>query len=326
MKSLVIGGGRISLSHIPQILSSEKVTELNLVEKSFVNRLILKNIFNIKAYRNLRSVLKNHNYKNAFILTPPSSHYELCKLMLKNKINVFVEKPFTLNPDRSLELKKLAKKNSLSLQVGYVLFHSPYIKHYKSLIQQNIKDDQPLKMNVSMYGNVVNENSKGWRFSGKDSGCIGDYGCHILSLADYLMGPMELNSLQNYGSKFENSSLDFFEAHFIAKHKKQAVIKINADWARKEFRKAEVICTVQQNETAITFDSSGISLHKDGYEKKINFNEIEANATFYIRGEDFSNQFDSFLNDCFSSKKDYKNLDISIRTDKYIEDIINRIK
>ena len=325
MKTLVIGGGRISLSHIPQILSSEKVSDLILVETSFINRLILKNIFNIKAYKDLSKALKNNQYKNAFILTPPSSHYELCKLMLENKVNVFIEKPFTLDPRKSLELKKLAVKNSLSLQVGYVLFHNPFLNYYKNLLCQIINADQPFEMSISMYGNVVNENSKGWRFSGKDSGCIGDYGCHILSLADYLIGPMQLHSLQSYGSKFENSSLDYFEANFFARHKKHISVKINADWAKKEFRKAEVICEVIQNETKITFDSSGITLHKDGQEKKINFNEIAAHTSFYIRGEDFSNQLDSFLNDCLSTEKDYENLDISIRTDEYIENINEKI-
>ena len=80
-----------------------------------------------------------------------------------------------------------------------------------------------------------------------------------------------------------------------------------------------------QNETKITFDSSGITLHKDGQEKKINFNEIAAHTSFYIRGEDFSNQLDSFLNDCLSTEKDYENLDISIRTDEYIENINEKI-
>ena len=96
-----------------------------------------------------------------------------------------------------------------------MLFHNPFLNYYKNLLCQIINADQPFEMSISMYGNVVNENSKGWRFSGKDSGCIGDYGCHILSLADYLIGPMQLHSLQSYGSKFENSSLDYFEANFL---------------------------------------------------------------------------------------------------------------
>ena len=66
MKTLVIGGGRISLSHIPQILSSEKVSDLILVETSFINRLILKNIFNIKAYKDLSKALKNNQYKKRY--------------------------------------------------------------------------------------------------------------------------------------------------------------------------------------------------------------------------------------------------------------------
>ena len=40
-----------------------------------------------------------------------------------------------------------------------------------------------------MYGNVVNSKSSGWRFKGPFSGCLKDYGSHILTLADFFDRP-----------------------------------------------------------------------------------------------------------------------------------------
>ena len=65
--------------------------------------------------------------------------------MLENKVNVFIEKPFTLDPRKSLELKKLAVKNSLSLQVAMCSFIT-LSKLLQNLLCQIINADQLFEM------------------------------------------------------------------------------------------------------------------------------------------------------------------------------------
>ena len=67
---------------------------------------------------------KNTNYKKCstdidwiFILTPNNTHYKICKFFLKKKINVFCEKPLTVNLRQATELYNLAKKNNVTLYV-----------------------------------------------------------------------------------------------------------------------------------------------------------------------------------------------------------------
>ncbi len=54
------------------------------------------------------------------IATPNHTHYELVKKCLKKKVNVFCEKPLSLNYKDGLELFKIAKQNQVSLFVDEI--------------------------------------------------------------------------------------------------------------------------------------------------------------------------------------------------------------
>lgn len=55
-----------------------------------------------------------------FILTDNSSHYKLSKFFLKKKLNVFCEKPLSLDFLKGKELVKIANKNKVKLYVSDV--------------------------------------------------------------------------------------------------------------------------------------------------------------------------------------------------------------
>jgi len=79
----------------------------------------------LKKHSSLKYVIgSNINYKKCstkidwvFILTPNKTHYKICEFFLKNKINVFCEKPLTLNYQEAVNLYKLAEINKVNLYV-----------------------------------------------------------------------------------------------------------------------------------------------------------------------------------------------------------------
>jgi hypothetical protein len=83
----------------------------------------------IKGIRKIKTitVIKNRkdqtkiNYKSikwAFISVSTLNHYNVVKKILKNKVNVFCEKPLTNNLKQDIELFKIAKKNKCKLYVS----------------------------------------------------------------------------------------------------------------------------------------------------------------------------------------------------------------
>lgn len=67
----------------------------------------------------------NHSLDWVVIASSTDSHYELCKLFLNRKVNIFVEKPMTLSYEQSKELITLSKQNKVRLYVDDVFLWHP---------------------------------------------------------------------------------------------------------------------------------------------------------------------------------------------------------
>ena len=87
---------------------------------------LLNSVKGIRKIKNI-TVVKNRqdqtkiDYKSikwAFISVSTANHYKVVKKVLKNKVNVFCEKPLTNNLKQDINLFKIAKKNKCKLYVS----------------------------------------------------------------------------------------------------------------------------------------------------------------------------------------------------------------
>jgi predicted dehydrogenase len=63
----------------------------------------------------------------ATVATPTSSHYEIGKHLISHGKSVLIEKPITEKPDQAEELVRLAKQQSVVLQVGHIERFNPVL-------------------------------------------------------------------------------------------------------------------------------------------------------------------------------------------------------
>lgn len=68
------------------------------------------------------------------VVTPPATHYAIAKDCLEHGINVFVEKPLTLNAGDSEKLIREAEARNLVLMVGHIYEYNIAIQYIKKLI------------------------------------------------------------------------------------------------------------------------------------------------------------------------------------------------
>jgi virulence factor len=73
----------------------------------------------------------------AFVLTPAESHFEICKLLLKKSIHVFVEKPPTISSKYTLQLAELADEQKRIFMVGFNRRYAPLVGKAKALINSS---------------------------------------------------------------------------------------------------------------------------------------------------------------------------------------------
>ena len=103
-------------------------------------------------------ILNSKNYsikelKNAdwiVIATPNNTHYKIIKDCLKNKKNIFCEKPLVLKYSRAVELYNIAEKNNLKIIVSDLSDYKKdiQIKRKDNLFQRfkHMKEDSKIKI------------------------------------------------------------------------------------------------------------------------------------------------------------------------------------
>ena len=111
--TLVVGSGFFSQNIYIPILIKKKCKlfiydeRINLLKKT-------ANYYNLSYLENLdKKTLNKYSIKSVFICYERFRSFELCKFFLKNKINVFAEKPVSESASQLRKLDKIATKNKL---------------------------------------------------------------------------------------------------------------------------------------------------------------------------------------------------------------------
>ena len=136
LRIAVIGAGHWGPNHIRNFESMSR-TELVAVADTNTDR--LRNIS--ERYPRVEVVdsytkLFNMNLDGVVIVTPPATHHQIALECLQHGLNVFVEKPLTLNSQHSEELVQVAEANNLVLMVGHIYEYNVAIQYIKKLIQE----------------------------------------------------------------------------------------------------------------------------------------------------------------------------------------------
>jgi predicted dehydrogenase len=83
----------------------------------------------MKFTQDPREIIDNPNLDAVVIVTPPASHFQLCKAAILADKDVFVEKPLVLDTKEGEELVELAEKKKKILMVGHIMeYHAATLK------------------------------------------------------------------------------------------------------------------------------------------------------------------------------------------------------
>jgi UDP-N-acetylglucosamine 3-dehydrogenase len=133
MKIVQIGVGGFGKNHtriLSQLGVLSAICDLDLSKaKEFGTK------YSVNHYSSIDSLLGSEQFDAAFVCTPTSTHFEIAKMLLQKKKNVFVEKPMTYLSREGEELLALAKKNNVTLTSGYIERFNPAV----SLVKEYVK-------------------------------------------------------------------------------------------------------------------------------------------------------------------------------------------
>ena len=299
----IIGVGKMGLSHLAIANQVKGIQVGAFAEKSNFLRKSLSKSTGIRGYADYREMIQKEDLKAVMICVPNWLHYETCSYCIDQELHFFVEKPFTLSHETSLELAKKAAYTNVLGQVGYVNRYNPIFLKAKDLLDQNIIGEV-FYYSCEMTGSVLKKPTKsGWRNDySMGGGCLYDYGSHCIDLALFINGndvKVQSASLQ---SVFSQDVDDCVSAELL--HVSGRTGHIHVNWADFATRKASNSMTFWGSNGKLIVSKQELNLYlvkKDSSEglndgwNRFSVTDFSTEISYYLRGEEFSKQIQDFV-------------------------------
>ena len=108
-------------------------------------------------------------YDAVAIATPAATHYGIARRALEVGLDVFVEKPVTLDAVEALELQRLAEQGERILMVGHLLLYQPAVNFIAEFLRKGkLGHVYTLHQRRSKLGRVRSEENVMWSFGAHD--------------------------------------------------------------------------------------------------------------------------------------------------------------
>jgi len=304
IKTALIGAGKMGISHLAVLGAHPDVLVTGVTDTSKLVTDVLRKHTSFECFDDHRKMIAAEKPDAVFVAVPTRFHAAIVKELLQQHIHVFVEKPFCLTPQESVELVALARENNVVNQVGY---HNKFIGTFREA-KRLIKSPAfgaVKHFTADMNGPVVlKTKQETWRSKPEEGGgCLMDYAAHIIDLIHYLIAPINNIKGALLPSFFSPSVEDGVFCLLETDNGSSGVLNVN--WSDETFRKMSTVITVIGAKGKIVVDTTELKIYfkQDpslfGYTKGWNIRHINSLASpveFYLRGEEYSAQIDHFIN------------------------------
>lgn len=301
MSILVVGGGKMGLSHLAMLNRLAGEVDVALCDSSRLTRHVF-GALGFKTHGSLAAAFQGpKKWQAAVVATPTSSHYAVAKALLEQAVPCFIEKPLTLNPQRSQELVALQAASGVAVQMGLVLrFVRPFVKLRSVIREQTL--GRPLRYQAAMRGNVVTRpEPQGWRtdFS-RGGGCLNEYGPHLLDLCRCLFGDVTALRSATFGRVHSVRADD--SANIEWNHESGLSGTLLLDWCDTSQRKSGIEFQVEFEQGNVFANNAefkpslkpGLALAAGA--QALLFEPLTPYpVNYYLRGEEYTLQLELFL-------------------------------
>lgn len=328
----VIGFGRMGLTHYSILNNHPEVEFVAVCDSSAFMLRNLRKHLSVETFGDYRKMIDEMDLDFVIIATPTKYHAEAMKYAIENDTHIFVEKPFTLNPQEGREIMGLLKGKKLVNQVGYVIRFSDVFLKVKELLNNGMIGDL-LSFKMEMYGPTLLKTSKSsWRAKRESGGgCLYDFASHSVDMINYLVGPPKEVVGSVLKSIYSNNVEDAISSTFIYPNNLSGIIMAN--WSDPSYRKPNFRLELFGKDGKIIADMHAIKLFLKDEIKESDFTkgwntlyvtEFGKPVRFYVRGGEFTTQLDYFI-DCVSNGTpgEICNFEDGLATDSVIDAIFS---
>ena len=301
MSILIIGGGKMGLSHMAILNRLLDKGAVALCEPSWLSRYVFGKL-GLTTFKSLDAALQDpKRWRGAVVATPTASHFPIAQTLLQLGIPCFIEKPLTLNPALSQTLADLQQQHGALVQMGLVTrFIQPFVR-LRQITRLGMLG-APLRYRARMMGNVVTQPDNGsWRTDfQRGGGCLNEYGPHLLDLCRSIFGDVRQLDSAKFGQVFSTRGDDSFEIAWTHAAGTQATLWL--DWCDTSRRKSAMDFEVEFEHGQVRANNAElqVQLHPGAlvdpaHQAVLDAPALPSPVNFYLRGEEFSLQLEIFL-------------------------------
>lgn len=329
----LVGVGKMGISHYAILGAHPQVAMAAVCDSASYVTSALRKHTGIDTFTDYRTMIDSAALECVFVATPTATHFEAAAYALERGLHVFVEKPLCLDPGDSRRLADLARAKRRANQVGY---HHRFIGTFRET-QRLVRAGaigQVYHVSGSAFGPVVTRPKSGstWRSrKAEGGGCLHDYASHVVDLMNLIVGPPE----RVLGAHLRRiHSRDVEDAVYATfRYPGGASGQLETNWSDDSHRKMSTTIAVYGTQGKIVADRQECRIYLrgtagfDGYPPGWTIRyitDLQPPVAYYLRGEEYSAQIDTFLDAVVRGTPEHENSFASASETDHVIDLIAR--
>jgi len=315
----VVGLGKMGLVHATILNSMPNVEIVGICEKSHLLLKIVKSLFKKAKTVDDLSKLADLNLDSVYVTTPIPTHYPIIKEIFSQHIvnNVFVEKTLSSDFEKSTELFKLVENVNGVNMVGYMKrFAVTFAKAKQILAEKTLGG--VVSFDAYAYSSDFSDVSASSSRSGSRGGALSDLGSHIIDLAQWFFGDLQVASAS---MKSLTGGLWEDEADFVTL---ASGLKGNfhVSWCKDEYRMPSFGFKIMGDKGLMEVDDYCVKLNLKNLEHKVWFkHDLNDHVAFLLGESEYYREDETFIHSTIAREKP----EPSFKTASGVENVIDHV-
>jgi predicted dehydrogenase len=300
----MIGLGKMGVSHLAIVRAHPRVELVGACDSNAYLVDVLGKHAGLKCYGDLDELLDKERLDAVVISTPSKLHAGMVEKVLQRGLHVFCEKPFVLDVQDGERLIALAEAKGLVTQVGY---HYRFVGAFEEAarIVASGAIGEIHHVRAEAYGPVVLRPKGGtWR-TAKDEGggALYDYACHAIDTVAMVFRAPEVVSGVVARQLFSRDVED--EIYCTIHFGDGASGQLAVNWSDESYRKMSTRLSLWGKNGRINVDRQECQVYLretvptcpelvKGWSVRYT-TDLTNPVWFYLRGEEYSQQIDHFV-------------------------------
>lgn len=321
LRVAIIGLGKMGLLHASILNTLPNVELTALCDKDGVIRKFCKKVLDKVRVTDDLKKLSDLDLDIAYVTTPIPSHYVVLESLYSRRIarNVFIEKTLASNFDEAKKLCDLSQNFGDVNMVGYMKRFAVTFGKAKELLDQDILGDV-FSFDAYAYSSDFFGVEKSSGSSGARGGVLRDLGAHVIDLALWFFGDLNVVSVK-LDKSVEGGSEDLVQ--FEVNKSDGVKGSFSISWCKENYRMPEFGLAIRGSEGTMNVNDDQVLLElHDGKPSSWFRHDLNDHVGFLLGAPEYFRENEYFIN----SVLEKSNVDPSFHTASRVDCIIDQVK